>query len=343
MVKKRILFSSCFFALIFVSIRPVGIMKSRLLFTFALLFLSLSYAQEKPDEELFTNVYQLPPGLLTSQSSSDDDPFAASKGRSMKEILKSYGVNFPPGASAIYGAPTAMIIIRNTEEELAKVDALFEELRLENAPRQLHIVAEYIEVEAKLYHNWMFENRITGDGTPLRKQAQEWLQDEKATLVEAISTTARSGQRAKTDSVNQVIYPTEPGIHEIPNDLQLEGDDAKVPFARSFPTAFLTRNVGSTFEVDPVLGADNVTIDLNLSPEIVQENGYTDWPPGDPDPLLSVSLPRFYKMKITTQVTSSHGRYAFLGTTDPLKAQAPKGKKTIVLVFVRSDVSTILP
>lgn len=163
----------------------------------------------------------------------------------------------------------------------------------------------------------------------------------KGTLIDIVGTTARSGQRAKTESISETIYPTEPGVPEIPNEVVLEGADSKAPIARGVPSAFETRNVGITLEVDPVLGSDNWILDLNMAPEIVELTGYDHWPPENELPMFTVSMPRFYSMKITTQVTMVRGRYTFVGTTRPHKPAVEGRKKPIVLNFVRADVGGV--
>ena len=215
-------------------------------------------------------------------------------------------------------------------------------LSAENAPqRQIYIIVEYIEVEGSLYHDWMFENRITGEGHRLREAAQGWLKDRKASVIETSIVTARSGQRAKTESLRERIYPSEPGVPGVPNEVDLDGSKTTPPLERSIPTAFETRDVGTTLEVDPVIGADDVTIDLNLSSEIIRENGMLDWPPDNAIPFFTVSLPRFYTMKTTTQVTVRNGRYALLGTCRPLESAEKKRKNPIVLIFARGDIGSI--
>jgi hypothetical protein len=106
-------------------------------------------------------------------------------------------------------------------------------------------------------------------------------------------------------------------------------------------TAFECRNVGTTLEVDPVLGANSLTIDLNLAPEIVQLEGYTSWPNKEMDPLFKADLPMFYTMRTTTQITTIDGRYAFLSTLRPLDARTAEGRDVLVLLFVRADVGSM--
>ena len=89
------------------------------------------------------------------------------------------------------------------------------------------------------------------------------------------------------------------------------------------------------------MGSDNWILDLNMAPEIVELTGYDHWPPENELPMFTVSMPRFYSMKITTQVTMVRGRYTFVGTTRPHKPAVEGRKKPIVLNFVRADVGGV--
>jgi hypothetical protein len=99
------------------------------------------------------------------------------------------------------------------------------------------------------------------------------------------------------------------------------------------------KKCGSTLEVDPVLGADGITIDLNLAPEIVQQKETINWSPHLNIPPDSFPMPVFHKLKFTTQVTILHRRYSFLGAAPSLKDADPDRKRPIVLVFVRGDIT----
>ncbi len=313
---------------------------------FGWLFISLSSlsGQEDNSEVLFTNTYPISPQFITRLQTNSEDPFAdQTTHKTIQERLEAAGIEFPPGASASPSGRTSMVIVRNTKAQLERVDAYFEAYRRENSPKQLTVFLEYIEVEAAKYHDWMFENRISTTGTPLRKEVQQWVKSGDATIIETTSTLVRSSQRAKVESVSEKIYPTETGTPGVPNEVLLEGKDTKAPIEGATPSAFETRNVGTTFEVDPVLGADNFTVDLNLSPEIVTGNGLTDWPPENSDPMFTISMPRFHAMKITTQVTTLHREYILLGTCKPLKPAMDGRKKPIVLVFARADVAVLYP
>src|SRR4029079_6626258 len=50
-----------------------------------------------------------------------------------------------------------------------------------------------------------------------------------------------------------------------------------VPIPPSTPTAFTMRNVGITLDVEPVIGANNRTVDVNLVPESTEFEGFIDY------------------------------------------------------------------
>ena len=150
-------------------------------------------------------------------------------------------------------------------------------------------------------------------------------------LLSAPSVMARSGQRAKIEVIREFIYPTEYDPPEIPNQVGggIGGGSVEVfPVTPATPTAFETRNTGVTLEVDPVLGADEFTIDLNLAPEVVEFDGFinygspistsaTNFITGVPEQVIitenRIEMPVFNTRKVTTQVTIWDGQTVALG------------------------------
>ncbi len=151
-------------------------------------------------------------------------------------------------------------------------------------------------------------------------------------LLSAPSVMARSGQRAKIEIIREFIYPTEYDPPEIPNQIGstggigVGGGTSFIPVTPATPTAFETRNTGITLEVDPVLGADEYTIDLNLAPEVVEFDGFINYgtpifgsnsgPPLFTPTVLTANrivMPVFNVRKVTTQVTIWDGQTVALG------------------------------
>src|SRR5438105_7182856 len=117
-------------------------------------------------------------------------------------------------------------------------------------------------------------------------------------LLSAPSVTTKSGQRAVIEIVREFRYPTQFQPPQIPQTvgsftgqpaqgttLITLGNSATTPVTPTTPTAFETRNTGVTLEVEPVVGPDGVTIDLNLVPQVVEFEGFINYG----SPILSPS------------------------------------------------------
>lgn len=101
-------------------------------------------------EALITKEYNVPPGFITSSSSSASSstpgglPQTAGKSGA-KEFLESQGVTFPQGSSATYLASSSKLLVKNTQSNLDLIDSLVE---VSNAtpPSQVEIQARFLEV-----------------------------------------------------------------------------------------------------------------------------------------------------------------------------------------------------
>src|SRR6185437_15441943 len=107
-------------------------------------------------------------------------------------------------------------------------------------------------------------------------------------LLSAPSVTTKSGQRAVIEIVREFRYPTQFQPPQIPQTvgsfsgqssgtLIPVGNSGTTPVTPTTPTAFETRNTGVTLEVEPVVGPDGVTIDLNLVPQVVEFEGFINY------------------------------------------------------------------
>ncbi len=175
------------------------------------------------------------------------------------------------------------------------------------------------------------------------------LQQRKGTdLMTAPSVVTRSGQRAKIEIIREFIYPTEFDPPEIPQDfgggnnfggggggfagfagLQPNFGQApnSFPVTPANPTAFEMRPVGVTLEVDPVVGADGFTIELNIAPEVVEFEGFINYGSpiqtgavdalGNPTTVVltdnRITQPVFSTRKLTTAVTIWDGQTVAIG------------------------------
>jgi len=157
-------------------------------------------------------------------------------------------------------------------------------------------------------------------------------------LLSAPKVTTKSGQRAVIEIVREFRYPTTftppqiPSISTTATTTTIVGQNPVVPVvaAPTTPQAFETRNTGVTLEVEPVVGPDGVTIDLNLVPQVVEFEGFINY--GSPINAIGVSTiagiqvsapivltnnvinqPIFSTRKVTTNVSVWDGQTVVLG------------------------------
>jgi general secretion pathway protein D len=155
-------------------------------------------------------------------------------------------------------------------------------------------------------------------------------------LLSAPRVTTKSGQRAVIEIVREFRYPTQfqpPQIPQTfgggnnPNVALGSATGGTFPVTPTTPTSFETRNTGVTLEVEPVVGPDGITIDLNLVPQVVEFEGFINY--GSPIRTSSVNAlglaqtveltpnvinqPIFSTRKVTTSVSVWDGQTVVLG------------------------------
>lgn len=154
-------------------------------------------------------------------------------------------------------------------------------------------------------------------------------------LLSAPRLTTKSGQRAIIEVVREFRYPTRFTPPQLPNISVGGGGTAgnvNIPAiaAPSTPSDFETRNTGVTLEVEPVVGPDGVTIDLNLVPQVVEFEGFINY--GSPINAIAINTaagitvsrpvaitdnvinqPIFSSRKVTTSVSVWDGQTVVLG------------------------------
>ena len=165
-------------------------------------------------------------------------------------------------------------------------------------------------------------------------------------LLSAPRVTTKSGQRAVIEIVREFRYPTQfepPQVPETVGSVTTRTDTggiiplggaSSVPVTPTTPTHFETRNTGVTLEVEPVVGPDGVTIDLNLVPQVVEFEGFINYGSpilapsssflntvtgglvSSPQSVLTpnvINQPIFSTRKVTTSVSVWDGQTVVLG------------------------------
>jgi len=168
------------------------------------------------------------------------------------------------------------------------------------------------------------------DGERLRR-VRLMEKEGKAREERLVIARTRSGQRMVAESIDEVRYATEFGAasfgtldernRDLPKDAphaELKPTDPEVThrdelFALGvIPTAFETRNTGETVEIEPVIGPDGKTIDINLVPQVVYYAGEREVKADK-----KITQPLFETQKLTTTITVESGHPFLLGTINP--------------------------
>src|SRR6266542_144782 len=153
-------------------------------------------------------------------------------------------------------------------------------------------------------------------------------------LLSAPKVTTKSGQRAIIEVVREFRYPktyTQPQVPQIGSSTAVVGGVVPVVVTPTTPQDWETRNTGVTLEVEPVVGENATTIDLNLVPQVGEFEGFINY--GSPINAVGVNTignvistsvpvlltenvinqPVFSTRKVTTSVSVYDGQTVVLG------------------------------
>ncbi len=163
-------------------------------------------------------------------------------------------------------------------------------------------------------------------------------------LVSAPKVTVTSGRKATINITQKFPYPKDYSPPQVPQQ-QGQGFNPATP---ATPTSFEFRNVGVQLEVEPTVGPDGYTIELSLSPQITEFQGFINY--GSPISTIGnvtldgividtrslvitdnlIQQPVFSVRQVDTQVTVYDGQTVVLGGLMREDVQKVQDKTPIV-------------
>jgi hypothetical protein len=196
-----------------------------------------------------TRMYHVPPDFL---SSGGEPPAANGLVQRMTAvgILEAAGIPFPKDATASYNHATSVLFVKNTNENLAKVDAYIESIT-KTAPKILVFTTHVLQAPGPLLRRLTSQAAMKSDH---RAELDELLAAFKSVSVQHLNTArveTKSGTRATS---KQAIE------HTFIKGITLN-DKSEPVFEQD------TRGSGLQVEFEPTVGADGTTIELTLSAE----------------------------------------------------------------------------
>jgi hypothetical protein len=214
------------------------------------------------------------------------------------------------------------------------------------AQRQIRVQVEFVDVSHEQLTELMFGAKPAANDTELRQQVAQLVKDGKAKIMETLLCTGRSGQKSTTESIEEFIYPTEYEPAEILPEQPTEGKEKQEPTKAALPdavgptpTAFETRNLGSTLEIEPTASEDGKRIDLRFVPEIVYHVGNETWAEWkDEHGSCPIQMPTMYTIRLNTAVSLANGMPLMVGALTPKNEKGLPDHTRKLMVFVKADV-----
>lgn len=209
-------------------------------------------------------------------------------------------------------------------------------------PRQIRIMIESIEVPLTELSTLLAEPRNSSNDGDLRKAVAKLIEDDIASHLDTQTLVCRSGETATTKSVAEYIYPTEYEPAQIaPEDAKKEAAKINTGGAPT-PIAFDTRDLGSTLEIQPTLGASDRIIDLRFQPTTVSHVRNEIWAQWkNPEHDVSAQMPIFFSQEVFTGLALINGEYSLAATMSARTEDGKPDNQRKILLFVRADVLKI--
>lgn len=247
---------------------------------------------------MVTRFFRVPPDFDKFLRQRNADPFETdqrpdnSPQQTVAEYLKE-NVPFPEGSKAEFDESRSIVVVTNTPGNLYRVEMILYEIYI-CIQRQMRIAIELYAMDPEEAAKFQ---REAGAGQGIPPKALEKLAAEgKAKLVAAPAVVTRSGHRAQVESGWRVES------HQGGKAMGSAANEGSAK--RDAPL-----RAGCTATVDPVIGSDGKTIDLNLSLNI----GYGDFK--EPDQLRNlVGEPPTERFSINSAVILQHGQTLLVGT-----------------------------
>lgn len=216
----------------------------------------------------------------------------------------------------------------------------------------IRVQVDYIEVSITQLNDLLFGEKPPANDVELRKQVNQLVKEGKASMFETMSCVALSGQKARSESVEEFIYPTAYSCAQLPTDGKAEKTDPKnepqstkaEAAVGPTPISFETRNVGSSLEIEPTLHPDHKTMNLIFSPEIVCHAGNRVWAEWKGEYGNSpIQMPILYTLRLNTCAHLADAQPMFVAAMSPKKQDGTVDFSRKLMVFVRADVITVKP
>jgi hypothetical protein len=314
--------------------------------------------------------FRIPPDFLSLGSTPADsaaDPFASGAAagepqfiRSMgvEEILRSQGIPFPPGSSANLLSATSELVVRNTPENIDLVEE-FVQTAIGETPKLVVLSLHIAQADAGLIRKLERETRRLPDHVSAWRSIEEAVAQGSAKVLRSALITTKSGQQSGYESIIQFVTNT--GVSysnsnssadtaESKKEAGAPSAVAKASVVSQSGNSWLTtsgeiQKVGFDFEIEPTVGADSKTIDLNLA------STYDFAPPTQsvstepvPEGTRRIAAPsvEFHESEVKLSTTLLSGSTRMISVWKPSGTPELDGD-VLQALFIRADIVPVEP
>lgn len=276
----------------------------------------LASVRKSDSKELYTRTFRVSPDFISNPDSvsTHDEVSDNSKRKTAQEILEEAGINFPEGTWARTGGPVSQILVRNTTENLDKVQQYVKWMERECAPVRVAVTAQVLEAPGPLVRELTAGIGGRCDHRPELEKLLAAVREGKARHLGLSRVEARAGATGKTEQGVQHPYLT----GTVDTDV---------------------RFVGSRSEVEPLGKAGSGTVGLKLAEEfhtaepqerraeIVDAKGRH----------LELTLTDFHLMKLAAETVVPDGAARMLAVWKPQGKQPWDSADVLQVMFITSD------
>lgn len=313
--------------------------------------------------------FRVPPDYLSmggsapaSAGAAPADPFASgavpnerrfTRDITVEEILKSQGIPFPKGASANFLSATSELVVRNLPANLDLVAAYLESLKA-NFPKSAGFTLQVVQAEAALIRRLERETLFSPDHTAAWQAIEDAAAQGKAKIVRSLWLETKAGQRAIAENIieyaksgglgfgdSSIITPSAPSPSPDAGHNKAPAPSAVDPTSHFIIAAapeFVP--VGLRMEVDPTIGANATSIDLNVAVNYdyapPTQRG-TNEPAPEQTQRLAVPQTEFRRMDFNTASTLLSGSTRLLSVWKPSGTPELDGD-VLQAVFLQANI-----
>lgn len=276
----------------------------------------LASVSKNDSKELYTRSFRVSPDFLHGDvnRSSKDEVSKPSSRKSAREIFEESGITFPPGAMAQTGGPVSQITVRNTTENLDKVEQYVKWNERENRPATVAMTCHVLEAPGPLVRQLLAQMGGRGNHRAELDQLLAAVQQGKAKHLGVSRIETKEGSDAKAEQGVQHPFLTE----VLASDVRLVGFRTEVELDATGPHVAPGLKITSEFHSAPPFEHREYVIDA--------QGRRVEFP-----------LTDFHVMKLTTETVVPDGNSRLLAVWRPVGKPEWEKEDFLQVLFITCD------